>query len=438
MHQIADLHIHSKYSRSCSKDLELPKIAQWCEWKGINLVSTGDFTHPKWLAEIKNNLESDGNGFYKLKDASVMVRQAHHDTSASANVTLSLSKGDVRFILGTEISSIYKQGDKCRRIHTCIYFPSIEDVEKFNEHLEKLGCNLKSDGRPIVKLSVKELAEISLNINPKALIIPAHAWTPWFSVFGSKSGFDTLEEAFEEFTPYIYAIETGLSSDPLMNWHLSALDNVMLVSNSDAHSPANLGREANIFEMTEFTYDELWNILKNRDKKKFLSTVEFFPEEGKYHYDGHANCGVSLLPEQTEKNKGLCPVCKKPLVVGVFNRVFKLADRKETEIDKSKFVPYKSLVPLQEIIAEAFDQGKGSKKVQTEYFNLIKKHTEFEILLDLSIEEIKKLTDPIIAEGIKRVREGSLHIEPGYDGVYGVVKIFNDKERKGFEQTKLI
>lgn len=415
MRQIADLHIHSKYSRACSQDLTLEKIDEWCQIKGIDIVATGDFTHPAWFNEIKNKLESLGTGLFKLKND---------------------SKG-TKFILGTEISCIYKQGDKCRRIHINIFFPEISDVEKFNEYLEKGGYNLKSDGRPILGMSAIELIKIILNINKKALIIPAHAWTPWFSIFGSKSGFDSIEECFGEYTKNIFAIETGLSSDPPMNWRLSALDKITLVSNSDAHSLPNLGREANVFDFSESTYEEIYNVLKNQDKKKFLYTIEFHPEEGKYHVDGHAACKISLEPKETKKNKGLCPICKKPLTIGVLHRVDDLADREVGELDNH--IPFKNIVPLSEIIAEAFDVGKNSKKVQEEYFNMIKKgKNELVILLDLSIEELKKIGQGEVVEGIKRVREGKLFVEPGYDGIYGIVKIFNGKERKKFQQASLI
>jgi len=415
MRQIADLHIHSKYSRACSQELVLPKIDEWCKYKGIDIVATGDFTHPVWLKNIKDELQSLGNGLFEIK---------------------SNSKG-TKFILGTEISCIYTQGDKCRRIHINIFFPEIADVEKLISVLGKMGCNLISDGRPIIGLSARELAKICLEINSKALIIPAHAWTPWFSIFGSKSGFDSIEECFGEYAKNIFAIETGLSSDPAMNWRLSALDKITLVSNSDAHSLQNLGREANVFDFENVSYDEIYNTLKNQDEKKFLYTIEFYPEEGKYHYDGHASHNYSLTPKETKKNKGICPVCKKPLTIGVLYRVDDLADREVGELNAH--IPFKNLVPLQEIIAESFDVGKSSKRVQEEYFKIIKKAgTEFAALLDLSFEELNKITLPEVVEAIKRVREGKLIIEPGYDGIFGKVKIFNDKERKGYEQAKLI
>jgi uncharacterized protein (TIGR00375 family) len=417
MRIIADLHIHSKYSRACSPELTLPNIDLWCQYKGIDLVATGDFTHPAWIKDIKEQLEPVDNGLF-------ILRQAQHDNPT-------------HFILGTEIACIYKQGDKCRRIHLNIFFPEIKDVEKFNNTLEKQGRNLKSDGRPILGLSAIQIAEIVFSINEKAIIIPAHAWTPWFSIFGSKSGFDTIEECFDIYTPYIYAIETGLSSDPAMNWRLSALDNIFLVSNSDAHSLPNLGREANVFEWEKPSYDEFYNTLKNKDKSKFKYTIEFFPEEGKYHVDGHAKCGISMEPEETKKNKGICSVCKKPLVVGVLNRVVELADRK-SNMAKDK-IPFKSLVPLQEIIAESFNVGKGSKRVQEEYFSMIKKAgSEFNILLDKDINELKEISEPEVVEAIKRVREGNLHIEPGYDGIYGKVQIYKDDEERGAVQKNLI
>ncbi|HDQ23107.1 MAG TPA: DNA helicase UvrD [Candidatus Uhrbacteria bacterium] len=430
MRIIADLHIHSKYSRACSPDLVLPKIAEWCCYKGINLVVTGDFTHPAWFKDIKEQLEPEDNGMFKLK-------KSFSFGDSSTKIRMTNSKDFTRFILGTEISCIYKQGDKCRRVHHNIFFPEIKDVEQFNKTLEKMGCNLKSDGRPIIGLSSIQLAEIVFNINDKAILIPAHAWTPWFSIFGSKSGFDSIEECFDIYSPYIYAVETGLSSDPPMNWRLSALDNILLVSNSDAHSLPNLGREANVFEWETPSYDEFYNTLKNRDKNKFKYTIEFYPEEGKYHLDGHAACKVVMEAKETKKNKGLCPVCKKPLTIGVLNRVDQIADREVGELNGH--IPYKSLVPLQEIIAESFNVGKSSKRVQNEYFSMIEKGgSEFAILLDKNFDELKEITKPEVVEAIKRVRQGKLFIEPGYDGVYGKVKIYKNNEERGAVQKSLI
>jgi len=413
MRIIADLHIHSKYSRSCSPDLDLEHIERWCKYKGIDVIGTADFTHPKWFSELKNKLEEQETGLYKLKG----------------------TDGKVRFIMTTELSCIYTQGGKCRRIHLCVLAPSIQTVEKIIANFEKRGFNLKSDGRPILGISAKDLAKIILEIEPKCLIIPAHAWTPWFAVFGSKSGFNSLEECFEEITPNIYAIETGLSSDPPMNWQLSALDKITLISNSDAHSPANLGREANVFniEQDKLNYNEIYRILKEKDNKKFLYTIEFFPEEGKYHFDGHADCHYSAHPEESKKNKNICPICKKELVLGVMHRVNELADRKD--ISQVKNIPYKNLIPLQEIIADTLGVGKNSKKVQAEYFKLIKKYSEFQILIDLGEEELKKITAAEITEAIMNVRDNKVKIMPGYDGVYGKIEIINDSRKP--RQTNL-
>lgn len=415
MRIIADLHIHSRYSRGCSRDLTLENIAAWCDRKGINLVGTGDFTHPAWFGDIKELLVEDQPGIYKLKN--------------------SLAKA--RFILSTEISCIYSQGGKTRRLHVVILAPSIDTVGKIIEDFTKRGYNLKSDGRPIIGCSAKELARIVLEIDSKCLVIPAHAWTPWFAVFGSKSGFDSLQECFEELTPQIYAIETGLSSDPPMNWQLSALDKIILLSNSDAHSLANLGREANVFEIAleKFCYGEFYRIIKEKDKKKFLYTIEFFPEEGKYHIDGHAACGFSCLPEISRKNDNLCPKCGKPLILGVLNRVSELADRKD--IAGLDSIPYKHLIPLQEIIAATLGVGKVSKKVIRLYDEMTRKNTEFMILLDLLEAEITGISSPEIAQAIVRMRAGDVAIEAGYDGVYGKVKIKSPTGKKNKQQEKL-
>ncbi len=417
MRYIADLHIHSKYSRACSKDLEIPKINEWAKVKGIDIIGTGDFTHPLWLKHLKENLFESKQGLFKSKD----------------------DKNSLYFMLTSEVSCIYKQEDKVRRLHICIFSPSFKSVEKIIQVLEKRGVNLKSDGRPIMGIHADELVKIILDVNEKNLIIPAHAWTPWFSVFGSYSGFNSLEECFGSQSKYIYSIETGLSSDPPMNWRVSALDKITMISNSDAHSPANLGREANVFEIPEnkLSYDEIYRIIKEKDKKRFLYTIEFFPEEGKYHFDGHRDCKIQLKPEQSEKSKGLCPVCKKPLTIGVLNRVYQLADRKEGF--KPDTIGYKSLVPLAEIIADVLGQGKLTKKVDVLYRDLISKGgSEFKILLDIPVEELKKIVLPEIALAIKNVREGKLEIFPGYDGVYGVVKVFKEGQLKKPMQKSML
>lgn len=405
MRYIADLHIHSKYSRACSKNLDLEHNREWAIKKGIQIVGTGDFTHPVWLSELKNKLEEARPGLFKLKG----------------------TDEEVLFMLTTEVSCIYKQGDKTRRIHLCIFVPDFKTVDKIIEELEKRNVNLRSDGRPIMGVHADEVTKIVMEANKNAMVIPAHVWTPWFSVFGSKSGFDTLEECFGNQAKEIFAIETGLSSDPNMNHRLSMLDNITLISNSDAHSPANLGREANVFEISkeELSFNEIRRILKEGDKERFLYTIEFFPEEGKYHHDGHINCKINFTPEETKKNNGLCPVCKKPLVIGVLNRVEELADRKSFK--QEKFIPHKYIVPLAEILAEAYGYRKVSKKVQEIYEELVgKKGSEFEILLDMPYEELEKIVVPEVLEGIKNMREQNVKPVAGYDGVYGVIQTLKE------------
>ena len=418
MRYIADLHIHSKYSRACSKDLDLEHNRAWALKKGINIVGTGDFTHPAWFKELSQKLEPAAPGLFKLEG----------------------STDDVLFMITTELSCIYKQGDAVRRIHLCVFAPDLETVAKINTALEKRGVNLKSDGRPIMGVPSDELTKIILDANKDAMVIPAHAWTPWFAVFGSKSGFNSLEECFKDVTSEIFAIETGLSSDPAMNWRLSMLDDITLISNSDAHSPANLGREANVFDIpeSELSFFEIRRILKEKDVKRFTHTIEFFPEEGKYHHDGHRDCGINFTPLESKKHKGICPICKKPLTIGVLNRVDALADR-PTGFVPSKTVPYKSLVPLSEVIAESLDVGKHSKKVQALYEEMITKGgNEFDILLDKNYDEIETLATPEIAHAIRNVREGLVEPIAGYDGVYGVIKTLRKGQHIKEKQPRLL
>jgi uncharacterized protein (TIGR00375 family) len=417
--KILDFHIHSRYSRACSKDLDLSHIAKVCEQKGIDIVSTGDFTHPAWFKHIQENLVEENQGIYKLKD----------NSSAA------------RFILGTEISCIYKDKDATRRVHLLILAPNIEAVAKFNNMLTGMGVNIRSDGRPIMGLSAKSILQILLDIDLGFLLIPAHAWTPWFAVFGSKSGYNRLADCFEELTPHIRAIETGLSSDPTMNHRLSALDNITLLSNSDAHSLDKLGREANVFDLSaSYTYNEITEIIKTGNKKKFLYTIEFYPEEGKYHYDGHAVCKVSLSPAQTKEKRSICPVCKKNLTVGVLHRVEDLADREEEDISSSKFIPHKYIVPLKEIIAKVFGLGVGSKKVVSEYNLLINKiGSEFFILLHAGINLIQKnTTDKNVALAISNMREGNVKVIPGYDGIFGSVEVNLPVSKFKEKQSRLL
>jgi len=405
MRIIADLHIHSKYSRAVSKMMDIDHICQWAKIKGIDLVGTGDFTHFKWLEEIKLKLKEDGSGLLVSRDK---YRQ--------------------KFMLTSEISCIYKQGDKVRKIHLIVFAPSIATVEKINSELAKIG-NIHSDGRPILGISAYNLAKLIFEIDERCMVIPAHAWTPWFSIFGSKSGFSSIEECFGDLTSKIYAIETGLSSDPEMNWRLSALDNITLISNSDAHSMQNLGREANVFEIDgDITYDEICDIIKTKDKKRFPKTLEFYPEEGKYHFDGHANCKLVVNPFEEKYVDGRCPICRRPMTIGVASQVAKLADRKTSKQLKN-FPDSQHLVPLREIIANSFGVGVQSKKVNAEYDRLINEFgSEFHILLDL---DEKYLTDNFperIAQGIINVKNNDLTIDPGYDGIYGKVHIFRDED----------
>jgi uncharacterized protein (TIGR00375 family) len=375
-------------------------MSAWARKKGINLLGTGDFTHPAYLKDLRASLRPLGNGLYAAPgDLSVM------------------------FMLTAEISSIYTQGGRGRRTHNLVMAPSFDVVEKINRVLKRHG-NLASDGRPILGVPAKDLLKMVLDVSLDCLFVPAHAWTPWFSVFGSKSGFDSIEECFGEYSEYIYAIETGLSSDPEMNWRLSALDSITLISNSDAHSPGKLGREANVFDCDMDYYDVI-DTLRTKDRSRFLYTVEFFPEEGKYHYDGHRLCDMLFSPVETRQRNGACPVCKRPLTVGVMNRVEELADREEGFVPKNA-ITSRHLVPLQEIIAEAFSKGVNTVKVKREYERLLSSHTEFEILLDLTEDELYRSADKRIAEGILKVREGDISVIPGYDGVYGKISIFSD------------
>ncbi|HIE35921.1 MAG TPA: DNA helicase UvrD [Candidatus Omnitrophica bacterium] len=403
MEFIADFHIHSKYSRATSRDMDVPHLVKWAKLKGIVLLGTGDFTHHLWLQELKRCLVPQ-------KEKGLFIYEG------------------VYFILSCEVSNIFSQKGKVYRVHNIIMVPSFELAEEVNKILSFHG-NLASDGRPVLGLSCQKLAEELFRISNDIMLIPSHAWTPWFSVFGSNSGFDSLEEAFGKYTEKITALETGLSSDPTMNWRLSCLDKFSLISNSDSHSPSRIGREANVFNC-DLNYWEIKKVLEEKDKNKFLYTIEFFPEEGKYHYDGHRNCKVRLHPKETQKYNGICPQCKRPLTKGVLFRVEELADREEGFIPKNA-IPYKSLVSLDEIIAESKGINKGTKAVERDYLDLIYKFgSEFNILVKVSLDELFSKISPKIAEGIKRVREKKLKILPGYDGEYGIIKIFDEEENK--------
>lgn len=415
MRIIADLHFHSKYSRAVSPKMIIPEIIKWANYKGLNLIGSTDFTHPLWLSHLKENLQPFGNGLFKPRNQPSPL-----------------------FMLTTEVSSIYSQGGKGRRIHNLIFAPSFETVEKINKKLGSIG-NLYSDGRPILGISAKDLVKIVLDIDPTCMVIPAHAWTPWFSVFGSKSGFDSIEECYGDMSKYIYAIETGLSSDPEMNWRLSALDKITLISNSDSHSLPNLGREANIFEVENENYDYnyICEIIKAKDKKYFPATIEFYPEEGIYHWDGHRACnGTKLHPDETKKINGICPVCRKSLTIGVLNRVGDLADRPEGYKPENVSSSI-HLVPLQEIIAEAINAPKLGQKVQDKYLELISIFgNEFSILLDKSETELSQKLDAKIVEGIINVRNNRVEAIAGYDGVYGIIKVFPKREEENVKESK--
>ena len=393
MKYYCDLHLHGRYSRGTSKDLDIKSLEKYARIKGLSLLGTGDFTHPKWMEEINENLKENENGILYTKTG-------------------------FPFIWQTELSFIYSQANKTRRIHLIVLAPNQDVVKQISYFLLKKG-RLDYDGRPIFGMSCIEFTEAMTGISPDIEIIPAHAWTPWYSIFGSMSGFDSIEECFLDKSKYIHAIETGMSSDPAMNWRLSKLDNITLVSNSDSHSfwPWRLGRECNVFEMKELSYKEIIKSIRTREN--FLETIEVDPGYGKYHYDGHRNCGISLNPNESKKYKNICPKCRKPLTIGVLHRVEELADREDGFKPKNA-IPFKSLIPLSELISFANGSTMFSQKTWKEYYNLINKFgSEFNVLLDADEEELKKITSEKLAELIIKNRNHKLKIEPGYDGEYG-------------------
>ena len=544
---IADLQIHSRFARATSQKINVPYIYSYALQKGINLVATGDWTHPLWLRELKANLEEDGSGFLKFKKSdenssepfsnkessetkiSSLVNSSFHSSDKHSVRILSPSDSkedfrgvslDPHFLLATEISSIYSQGGKLRRIHNLVWAPDFATVEKINSALIKRGCNLGSDGRPIVGLTSQEIVEIVLSINDRCLIIPAHIWTPWFSLYGSKSGFDSVEECFGDFAKYIYGIETGLSSDPVMNWRIKNLDHRAILSFSDAHSGQKLGREATVFDLEEPSYDALRKAIMNDSgdsgsssepfssgrrvnsytnsfgdtkkissgrletsemstirkgsfgassvnpsekdphgvladnsrgvsfKNKISGTIEFYPEEGKYHYTGHRLCSVKHTPQETKKMGTICHVCGKPLTVGVMHRVEELSGRDVVPVEKNingirwlyhpenKKPPFVNLVPLMEIIAEVENVSAASVKVTEKYDETTKSlGPEFEILLKTPLSEIEKFGGDRLKDAIDRVRSGNIYIDPGYDGVFGVVKIWGKETEKSGKST---
>ena len=443
MQIVADLQLHSKYSRAVSPKMDLEEIARWSAKKGINLIATGDWTHPMWIREIKTKLKESSPGIYSLN-------QDKTDLPASNNV---------KFLLSTEISSIYTQDGKGRRVHNLIFSPSIETCEKIIKEFQRRGANLMSDGRPIVGISSKDLLEMVLTIDKSALFIPAHIWTPWFSLYGSKSGFDSIEECFGELSDNIYAVETGLSSDPIMNWQIKELETRSIISSSDAHSGPKLGREAAVFvpnnnyqlTINNFSYQDISDAIKqNSDGKlKIGYTIEFFPEEGKYHWSGHRACGIKYNPQQVKEKGIICPVCRQSLTIGVENRVMDLSHKTFGQNDlmhiknslgvtfvsdkDKKRRPFVSFIPLLEILTET---NHGSQiKVLREYEQLTANFaTEFDILLKKSYEEIEKNAGSKLSQAIQIVRERKVFVDPGYDGVFGIVKIFKDEKAKSEEK----
>lgn len=426
MKLIIDLHLHSHYSRSTSPDLTLENIYKWGKIKGINIIGTADFTHPLYLQEIKEKLIPAEPGLFTLRED--LAKEIDSQLPASVRSNL------MRFILSTEISNIYSKNEKVRKMHNMVILPDFKSVDSLNSILSQIG-NLKADGRPILGLDSKKLLEIVIGLDEYAQFIPAHIWTPWFSLYGSRSGFNSIEEAFEELSDHIKIVETGLSSDPFMNWRIKDLDGLTLISDSDAHSAQKLGREANMLDI-DLDYQELISALRSNDER-MLGTIEFFPQEGKYHYDGHRSCNVVMSPSQSAKVNGICPVCGKPLIIGVDNRVNELADRSRSEDfkpKKHKLVEY--IIPLAEILAELNNTKSATgKRVTEQYHKLISSlGSEFEILRKIDINTIKGNGFKEVAEAISKLRQRDVYIKPGYDGVYGIIKVFPPKEHdKGFQ-----
>ena len=415
---IGDFHIHSHFSIATSKQLQPEYLEYWARYKGIKVVGTGDFTHPGWTDELKEKLEPAEHGLFKVK------------TGFKKNIPFS-AEDDVRFILTAEISNIYKKNGKVRKVHNVVFAPSFDVVDKIQAKLSGLGFNITSDGRPILGLDSRNLLELCLEASQDIFFVPAHIWTPWFSVLGSKSGFDSVEECFDDLSDHISAIETGLSTDPPMNWMVSSLDNYTLIANSDAHSPEKLGRNANLFN-TELSYKGIINAMKTGDPEKFLGTIDFFPQEGKYHYDGHRKCGIRWSPLKTLQHNEICPVCGKKITVGVMNRIAQLADRDDVLKRKNRH-PFYSLIPLKEILSEIENVGPNSKKIAKQYENLIRKAgSEFNLLLHYDMSDVVLVAGEVITEAIRRMRNREVYISEGFDGEYGVIKVFKEGESKDF------
>lgn len=415
---VVDLHVHSHYSRATSKNCDLEGLYRWGKLKGIHVIGTGDFTHPEWFAEIRSKLEAAESGLFRLKSEIADEIDKSLPPSVRAN--------PIRFIPSVEIATIYKKGEFVRKLHQLIVMPDFKAVAELNSRLERIG-NLKADGRPILGLDSKELLRHALESDARALYIPAHIWTPWFGMFGSKSGFDSITEAYEELAPEIKAIETGLSSDPAMNWRVAHLDNIAITSHSDAHSPQKLGREATVIS-ADLSFDNIIGAIKTNDQR-LIGTIEFFPEEGKYHMDGHRVCNIRFMPEETKAHSGICPKCNKPLVVGVHNRLEKLAERPQDHQPKNaKRVEY--VIPLGEILAELHGtKSANGKAVTSQYHEVIGRlGDEFGVLRSVPIGAIEAAGFPLLALAIGRLRSGNVVREPGYDGIYGTIKVFKDAQ----------
>lgn len=452
---VADLHLHSPYSRAVSPQMTLAGLRQLARWKGINLVAAADWTHPIWFAKLQQELQEVAEGIFELKPA---YRRHEHDSLIITNAEEPL------FLLATEISCIFSQDGKLRRVHLLLWVPSFSSAEKIISALQQRGAKLGSDGRPVIGMSCHDLTALALTADQKALVIPAHAWTPWFGVLGSKGGFESLEAAFGDLTPHIYALETGLSSDPAMNWQVSDLDHVSIVSFGDAHSLPKVGREVTVFskQKPDYTYHDLWQALsapktgKNEGTVTLRYTIEFYPEEGKYHWDGHRACGVVQPPSITREKGSLCPVCAKPLTVGVEYRVDELADTSRLQsgtlemqsqesgviVKHNSLQPHRpayiNLVPLVEIIAEVLNKKVGTQAVNKQYQQLLAQlGSEFHILLNESVDRIAQASTRGIAEAVEQVRQGKLRIKPGFDGVYGQVTLDMKSQPTALEQASL-
>lgn len=437
MHFVTDLHLHSKYSRAVSPDMTLPTLARMAAIKGLDILSIPDWTHPLWMKEVLLQIEEAGEGIFKLKQSA---------TSESVRNTSRGKAGeeqkDALFVFVTEISSIYKDKNKLRRIHNLIFAPNIEVVEKITNALLKKGANLHSDGRPIIGLSSKNLLELVLSLDERAFLIPCHVWTPHFGLYGSASGYGSIEESFEELSPYIYGIETGLSSDPEMNWQMEELSDRSVLSFSDAHSPLKMGREATVIDLESASFENVKQAFMRKGNNKVVYTIEFYPEEGKYHFSGHRSCNIIRGPKEITAEGANCPKCHRKLTEGVMYRVQtlagayqKTAEAKENangltwHVDPQRHhPPYVKLVPLLEIVAESMGSTVASQKVKNLYYKSCHElGSELSILLKTPIDDIRKF-DMNLAEGIEKVRKGAIYIEPGYDNVYGTVKIWDEKK----------